>query len=190
MTRRIIGIVGKKGSGKDTAGEYLIEKYGYVRFAFGDKVKEVAKVLFNFSNEQLYGKLKDIIDERYNLKPRQVFQRLGTEFGQYDIHKLFPEINNKIKLRSFWTNAFKDFCQKNPDKNIVITDVRFRHEYKVIQEYGGEFIKIKRDGLSPDTHISENELDNNNISYERILDNNYQKVDLYSQIDVLILVPF
>ena len=89
MTRKIIGIVGKKGSGKDTAGEYLIEKYGYVRFAFGDKVKEVAKALFNFSDEQLYGKLKDSIDERYNLKPRQVFQRLGTEFGQYDIHKLF-----------------------------------------------------------------------------------------------------
>ena len=52
MTRSIIGIVGKKGSGKDTAGEYLIEKYGYVRFAFADKVKEVASALFNFSDEQ------------------------------------------------------------------------------------------------------------------------------------------
>lgn len=190
MTRKIIGIVGKKGCGKDTAGEYLIEKYGYVRFAFGDKVKEVAKALFNFTDEQLYGNLKDTLDERYNLKPRQVFQRLGTEFGQFDIHKLFPEINMNISLRSFWTIAFQDFCRDNPDKNIVITDVRFRHEYKVIKELGGQFIKIKRNNLLPDSHISENELDNDNIVYERILDNNYEKVDLYSQIDIFILVPF
>lgn len=188
MSRRIIGIVGKKGSGKDTVGEYLIEKYGYVRFAFGDKVKEVAKALFNFSDEQLHGSLKDIIDERYGIKPRETFQRLGTEFGQYDIHKLFPELKMKIAPRSFWTLAFKEFCQQNPDKNIVITDVRFNHEFKIIEEMGGEFIQIKRNGLSLDGHISENEL--GHVQFERVLDNNYELVDLYSQIDVLILVPF
>lgn len=188
MSRRIIGIVGKKGSGKDTAGEYLINKYGYVRFAFADQVKEVARALFNFNDDQLNGTLKDKIDERYGLKPRQVFQRLGTEFGQFDIHKLFPEINNKISLRSFWTIGFRDFCQKNLDKNIVVTDVRFKHEFQVIDELGGEFVKIERDGLPNDIHLSENELAN--FEFERILDNNYQKVDLYSQIDILILVPF
>ena len=46
MTHRILGITGKKGSGKDTTAEYLIERYGYIRFAFGDKVKEV--LLKNF----------------------------------------------------------------------------------------------------------------------------------------------
>ena len=188
MTHRILGIVGKKGSGKDTTGEYLIEKYGYIRFAFGDKVKEASRTLFNFTDEQLYGSLKDKIDNRYGLKPREVFQRLGTEFGQFDIHKLFPELNKKIARRSFWTLAFKEFCQKHPDKNIVITDVRFRHEFNIIKEMGGEFIKIERDGLILDDHISENEL--SSIEFERILDNNYEKVDLYSQIDVLILVPF
>ena len=188
MSRRIIGIVGKKGSGKDTAGEYLIEKYGFIRFAFGDQVKEVSRALFNFSDEQLYGTLKDKIDERYGLKPRQVFQRFGTEFGQFDIHKLFPEINTKIALRSFWTLSFREFCQKNPDKNIVITDIRFKHEFQVIDELGGEFVKIERAGLPKDIHLSENEL--SKFKFERVLDNNFEKVDLYSQIDILILVPF
>ena len=188
MTRRILGIVGKKGSGKDTTGEYLIERYGYIRFAFGDKVKEVSRALFNFTDEQLSGSLKDKVDNRYGVRPRDVFQKIGTEFGQFDIHKLFPELNQKIAPRSFWTLAFKDFCQQNPDKNIVITDVRFRHEFKIIKEMGGEFIKVERNGLSLDSHISETEL--SNIKFERVLDNNYEKVDLYSQIDVLILVPF
>ena len=188
MTRRIIGIIGKKGSGKDTVGDYLIEEYNYVRFAFGDKVKDVARTLFNFSETQLYGNQKDTIDKRYGLKPRHVFQRLGTEFGQFDIHQLFPEINDKIALRSFWTIAFKEFCQKNPDKNIVVTDVRFRHECQVITEMGGEFVKIKRNGLPEDIHLSETEL--SNIKFERVLDNNFERVDLYSQIDILIVVPF
>ena len=43
----------KKGSGKDTVSEYLINHYGYNRYAFGDPVKDVCRVMFNFSEDQL-----------------------------------------------------------------------------------------------------------------------------------------
>ena len=59
---KILGICGKKRSGKDTAGEYLIENYGYVRYAFGDPVKDVCRVMFKFTEEQLYGDKKEIIE--------------------------------------------------------------------------------------------------------------------------------
>ena len=52
---KIVGFLGNKGSGKDTCGSYLVEKYGYVRYAFGDPVKEVCKNLFNLSEDQLNG---------------------------------------------------------------------------------------------------------------------------------------
>ncbi|MBI4170892.1 MAG: AAA family ATPase [Candidatus Aenigmarchaeota archaeon] len=39
----VIGIVGPIGSGKDTAADYIAEKYGYTIFSFRDAVREVAE---------------------------------------------------------------------------------------------------------------------------------------------------
>ena len=66
---KILGICGKKRSGKDTAGEYLIQKYGYVRYAFGDPVKDVCRVMFKFTEEQLYGDKKEV------LLPEKLFKK-------------------------------------------------------------------------------------------------------------------
>lgn len=42
---RIYILAGYARSGKDTAGVYLVEKYGVKRWAFADKLKEAAKRL-------------------------------------------------------------------------------------------------------------------------------------------------
>jgi len=68
----IIGFAGKKGSGKDTLGNYLIEKYKFERYAFGDPVKEVCRILFGFNDQQLYGDKKEEIDISLGIKPRGV----------------------------------------------------------------------------------------------------------------------
>jgi len=52
--------------------------------------------MFDLDNEQLYETKKNIIDIRWNLSPRQIFQRLGTEFGQYILFDIFPELKDKI----------------------------------------------------------------------------------------------
>src|SRR5579863_3132559 len=56
----IIGITGRKRSGKDTVGNYLVEHYGFVKVSFADTLKEACKIIFGFSDEQVYGdELKD-----------------------------------------------------------------------------------------------------------------------------------
>lgn len=35
-----IALTGKLRAGKDTVAEYLMERYGYARYAFGDGVKD------------------------------------------------------------------------------------------------------------------------------------------------------
>ena len=42
----IIGFLGTKHSGKDTAGNYIIQKFGYKKYAFGDPVKQICKIIF------------------------------------------------------------------------------------------------------------------------------------------------
>lgn len=45
MPRRI-GVSGKARSGKDTLAGYLVDRYGFVRFAFADRLRELAVELF------------------------------------------------------------------------------------------------------------------------------------------------
>jgi hypothetical protein len=84
-----IGLLGQKGSGKDTLADYLVNNKGFVKYSFATPVKNISKILFNLSDEQLYGNLKEIIDDKLGISPRVIFQRLGTEFGQDLIYKLF-----------------------------------------------------------------------------------------------------
>ena len=183
----IIGLLGKKRSGKDTSGDYLVENYGFVKYAFADPVKEICKILFDFSEEQLYGEKKEGVDFRWYLTPREAFQKIGTEFAQNDIYNYFPRLKERLGDEVIWVKLFRLWYEKNKNKNIVITDVRFPHEIEAIKELNGKIIKIKRSELSFDNHISENfidEIEDKDI-YD-CLDNRYKKEDLYSQIDTLI----
>ena len=183
----IIGLLGKKRSGKDTSGDYLVENYGFVKYAFADPVKEICKILFDFSEEQLYGEKKEGVDFRWYLTPREAFQKIGTEFAQNDIYNYFPRLKERLGDEVIWVKLFRLWYEKNKNKNIVITDVRFPHEIEAIKELNGKIIKIKRSELSFDNHISENfidEIEDKDIYH--CLDNRYKKEDLYSQIDTLI----
>lgn len=190
---RIIGLLGNKGSGKDTAGTYLVEKYGYKRYAFADPIKEISRHLFNLNDEQLYGDKKEDIDERWNLKPRTIFQRIGTEFGQYTIFNIFPELKEKFNTRQLWIYHFnlwlKDEIKKNKNINIVITDVRFGHEIEEIKKHGGEIIKISNPKLKKfDKHISEIEIIT--LKYDDKILNSKDLSYLYKQLDIIAQTPF
>ena len=129
----IIGIAGKKGSGKDTVGKYLINHHGFTRYAFGDPVKEVCRLLFGFTDEQLYGDKKEELTE-FGIKPREAFQKIGTDFGRNILHTLLPDL--RMKDGELWIDIFRRECPTN--KLIVVTDVRFQNEADAIKEKGAK----------------------------------------------------
>ena len=51
----VIGLAGKAGSGKSTVARHLVKQYGYVEIALADAVKRIAKQLYGFTDEQLWG---------------------------------------------------------------------------------------------------------------------------------------
>ena len=87
----LIGIVGKKYSGKDTAADYLVANHNFTKMAFADPVKKVAKELFNFNDEQLYGNLKEATDERWGISPQRSFPENWNRFRTIWNLYIFPQ---------------------------------------------------------------------------------------------------
>ena len=187
----ILGLSGKKGSGKDTVADYLCERYDFVKYGFGDPIKEVARTMFNFSESQLYGSDKETVDPNWGISPREFFQKFGTDYGQFIFPEHFPNLFKDIQPREFWVKRFLvwylEQLEKNPQIKVVISDVRFIHEFNFIKKNNGYVIKIKRDLMDEDRHLSENELDNMEDSdFNGIINNNGSLEDLYRKVKNII----
>lgn len=186
----LLGIMGKKGSGKDTVSDYLVEHYQFHKLAFAGPIKQVAQNMFDFTEQQLNGELKETIDKRWGISPREVFQKLGTEFGQFDLPKYFPPLGKKVN-RNFWVERLKIEYGKLPNNsNVIVSDVRFNHEIEAIKKMGGKIIYIERNDRiweKQDIHLSEKEMEtiNRNL-FDILLDNNNCKQQLFDNINKLI----
>ena len=166
----IIGIAGNKRHGKDTIGNYLIEKYGFEKISFAQPIKDIIKMLFNFSDEQLNGDLKEVIDENWNFSPRFIMQFIGSSFRNNIQDDIWIKIlENKIKN----------------DKKYVITDLRYVNENEFINRNNGIKIRVKRNILSNDTHESEQYVNMLDVDYE--IDNNGTLEELYEKVDKILL---
>ena len=169
--KSIIAFAGQKGSGKDTCADYLVEHYGYTKYAFATPIKDICRTLFDLSEEQLYGDLRETIDERYSQTPRQLLQKFGTDFCRDMIDQ------------EFWINYFKRWAKRTDLQNdkIVISDVRFQNEMDAVNDLGGRVFAIKRPGHdeSADQHVSEQQ---HLIGYHGIIHNDGTIDSLVSQV--------
>ena len=181
----MIGLLGKKYCGKDTAARVLILKHKFIRMAFGDPIKNISKELFNFSDDQLYGNNKETIDNYWNIAPRKIFQYLGTDIFRKDIKKILPHIDDNfwvLCLEKKYKEIMLNNSNNNIDTNIVITDVRYQNELDMIHKNGGIIIKINRpDNINIDDHESENYIDYIK-NYDYCINNNASIDDLSEQI--------
>jgi len=187
----IIGLYGKKRHGKDTIANFLCTKYGFVKYGFGDPIKEIARIIFGFDDEQLYGTKKEEIDPTWNIKPRDFFQKFGIDYGQFILPNHFPSIFNGPNKRDIWVKLFVNWYnqqkKKNPLLKVVINDIRFIHEYNTIKKLDGYIIKVHRDISLVDSHLSESELnDFDESKFNAIIINDGTKEHLFNQIRAII----
>ena len=141
--RRLIGFAGYQGSGKDSCANILVEHHDFVKFAFADAVKASCKSLFDLSDDQLWGDSKNTIDGRYGQSPRQLMQKLGTDFVR------------QMVRQSFWIDKFADWYE-TMEKDVVVSDVRFQDEVDVIRRLGGKVYLVQRPANpKQDFHCSE-----------------------------------
>lgn len=166
----LLGIIGKKGSGKDTIGSVLEKYYGFVRIGFADSLKDACRSIFGFSDKQLYDdKYKEIIDEYWGHSPREIFQKVGTELFRDELPKICTNISNDIWIRCVERKIIE--LRKLGHTRFVITDVRFSNEHNFVKSYGGTIWKVVRDNIvHNDPHSSELIIDN--LQYDMEVNNN------------------
>lgn len=182
----IIALCGLKRCGKDTLTEYVCNTYNFKHMKISSKLKDIIKILFDFTPEQIEGNTKETIDSRWDITPRNAMQFVGTDVFQFKIQDLMPSVGRKFWIRSF----LKDVPQ---NQNIIISDMRFLHEYEELLKYTSDnnfrfmVIKIIRNINNleeKDNHISEIEyLD---IPCNYIFENNGSIQDLCVKFDDIV----
>lgn len=180
----IIGIVGNKNVGKDTLADYLVENKNFIKYAFADPLKHCLKELFGLTDEQLYGNKKEEYDPNWETTPRELLQFFGTEVMQFKIQELLPNLK-----RTFFIKRFEQFINDNPDKSIVVSDIRFQHELDVVLKYKGIVIKVEREKSSKTflNHASESNIDKlTNFTFK--IENNKTKEDLFNKFNELVVI--
>lgn len=186
MSGCIVALLGQKRNGKDTVADYLVNNYGFVRYGFADPIKEGARHMFDLSDEQLYGDLKEVVDPRWGVTPRQILMVMGTELSQFDLPKHLPAMAEKIGYggRAIWVYRFKLWYEKNPGAKVILSDCRFIHEAEMIMGMKGRVWKIQRPGWENSSdHPSEREIAL--APYERLIINDGSLEDLYEKLERL-----
>lgn len=199
----IIGLSGTIGCGKDTVADYLVNIHRFKREAFANSLKEAMAVIFGWEWALLEGRSKESREwreqvdpwwaERLNmpaLTPRYVLQYVGTEV----IRQHFAD--------DMWIASLENRLRQRSD-NVVITDVRFVNEIKMLRSLGAQCIEVRR-GQLPDYYdiarlanagddVAKQKLADMNVhksetnwigsEFDHVLDNNGSFDDLYANID-------
>lgn len=160
-------LIGRAGSGKDTVADHLVQHHGFVKLSFAAKLKAIAEEMFPVL---------------WQGSKRRLLQELGMKFREIE--------------EGCWVDYLLRQVHKHP--KVVITDCRYENEYDICLKSGFIPVKIncddkvradrlyKRDGrrmtAQEQAHISEQL----NVPCDYHLDNNYDLVNLYDQIERMV----
>lgn len=164
----LIGISGKKRSGKDTVASILRSQYKGTSgvYGFATELKKEVSRACGVSAEYM---------DTYKEQFRPVYQWWGTEFRR----KLFGE--------DYWIKKMAQALDSMSNLGLVIVpDVRFRNEYDFIKQRGGRIIRTERASLVLDSHASETSLDD--VVFDYVVRNDSIIEDLINEVNKLNII--
>lgn len=138
MPKKLIGLTGKAGAGKDTVADYLWERDGFIKIAFADALRAAGTHIFGLGLGSFIDRdLKEAEVEYWGMSPRRMLQLLGTEATK-------PVFGDDIWLKR-WNLSYQAVRDTDP---VVVPDVRFDVEAAAIRSLGGVIVHIVRPGAS------------------------------------------
>ncbi len=151
----IIGLTGRKRSGKSTAARYLVENHGFTELSFAEPLKRMALAInpvvthmpvsgvctaFQLADVVLADGWERAKDEYPEV--RRFLPRLGTEGVRAHIGQ--DTWVNLAELEIIRVIRENEQADQVSESNIVFADVRFENEAALIREWGGVVIEIYR----------------------------------------------
>lgn len=154
MKKYILGISGKRGTGKTALANILHTKYGWVQLPFAALLKDKCRKEFNLTYEQTDGKEKESMIKEYKKTPREIMISMGQWYRSID--KLFW-VKKTLEDLEYRLTTFKDH-------KFVIPDVRFVNEADYLKMNNAFLIRLERHQhlniyKEPLNDISETDLD-------------------------------
>ena len=132
---KVIGISGKRGTGKSLLSNPYLLRRGFKIFNFADLLKSMCQRDYGVGPEHTNGNLKEVPSPKLNGNtPRDLMiaegqlKRKFSMNGMYWVDHLFKE---KINLLA-------------PDTLCAIADVRFKNEADYIRAHGGFIVRLNR----------------------------------------------
>lgn len=143
---RLVGLIGRKGAGKDTAADLLLSR-GYQNVKFAGALKDMIRCVLAYQGvdattieRMIEGDLKEVpTDYLAGRTPRYAMQTLGTEWGRKLIGEDFWVGATLLRIKAFLTD----------NREVVVTDVRFHNEMDEIEEEGGVNYGVEADWIKP-----------------------------------------
>lgn len=160
----LVGLMGAKGAGKDTAALFLVREHGFVRLAFGDELYRESADAFGVTVDFLglrdtkemplpelaLSRCKNSQFVAYALRhvpmgkeqealdaprsPRQTLQDWGTW--------------RRESSPTYWVQRVASVIDRAPHgTRFVITDVRQPNEAELVERYNGRMLRIRRNSV-------------------------------------------
>lgn len=162
---RLVGLVGRAGSGKDTLADEIASD-GWTKTAFAEPLKRMCIEYLGLSHDDAYtqdGKAR--MNQFWGMTNRAILQKVGTDAMRNGFHKDVWVKIAELRIRELLKSGTR----------VVVTDCRFDNECKMIEDLGGIVAEVVRDSsssLSSDEqrHASEQPVNTGFIAFK--VDNN------------------
>lgn len=179
---QVIAFMGPMSSGKTTSGDYVAEAHGFKCTAFADRLKVLVQYVFLMTELQVHDSgLKETVDLRWSLSPRQILQVVGTELMRVHFGELLGQNTDLIWIQTA-------FC---PDsKRICFTDVRFKAEAEFVRGFRNHaIVRLRRYRDSQKRNIASlhrSESESTMVEPTHTINNSTSLADLHCKIDDIV----
>jgi hypothetical protein len=172
QSKVFIFVSGFARSGKDSVADILVEEFENngvkaEKFAFANELKNEVSACLGITREQL-----DLFKNE-NKEGRRLLQSYG-------------QAKKYFKGKYYWVSKLLNKVVETDSEYVIISDYRFPYESDFISDFGlvANFVKVIRDNVQVDNHISEVGLAN--VAFPNVIENNKSFAELREQVNMLV----
>lgn len=207
--QKVVGLLGLRGSGKDTAALALVEK-GWERVAFADALYLEVSAAFGVSVEFLRDRDRKEVPQAelaLNRCTDPLFVAVMLEDMGLPLREgQWPQIEEALRAPrspreilqkwgteyrrmhfsdNYWRDQVAALIKASPQRNFVVTDVRFPDEARLLErEFEGKLARVVRPGLAGQDdpalqHASEQAMLRYPVPYEFVNEEGLDKLQAF-----------